>query len=466
MDGIKSLSLEDLGWTLLETRQETGVTVLHGELSGGLFKGYDPDGNPVQTELREEAAVYIPDGYPETDNPSLGFVYAAHYPSNIFTETALTMARYFGMPVLYHGELPNWRDLGYPNRREINQASSGHILRENGCYPTDFITGNFSAALANTDLRAITLLQRLADEHGGNVEKVALRGFSKEGAAAWKAFLVDDRIEVGAPGGMQHEDGLSASMFATDTYGCQGESEWTDGIRSKLDGRHWALHTPAGAYSLNHGLMQHKDLLFPRFFVIDGDVGMHNMHDGANGMPAGIETGFLDGFVERPWRYVRKGRVQPGSSGEDGDETSKSNVPLLAAENLTEGPGSEDRLFPNVLNASAEIVNGGLRATATLTENTESARVWWTWSEDRIFDDVGQEVWSAVQMNKEGDTWKSPSISIPPDTVVAWYVEASNALRVSGKDYPRNHAAPIRFLRLPDPVGCEYEAAVVCEGEP
>ena len=63
--------------------------------------------------------------------------------------------------------------------------------------------------------------------------------------------------------------------------------------------------------------------------LIDGDVCMSDMHDGAHGMQAGDESTFLDSLAGRPWRYVRKATLQQGADGEDGDVTSTTAVPRV-----------------------------------------------------------------------------------------------------------------------------------------
>ena len=467
LEAIKALTLEELKWTITETQHQDGVTVVVGDWSGGIFEAYDPAGNPVDKELRERAAIYIPDGYPETPHSSLGFVAATHHSNDVLSGTGASMARYFGIPVLFHGEYNNWRDIGYPSREEINKATGVHLRRENLCEPSDFVRGNFKYALARTDMRAITLLQRLAEEHGGQVDKVALRGFSKEGSAMWRAALVDDRIEVGVPGGSQKQDPDSATEFVLATFGCEGDNEWSEKAKAAAEGRHWSNHTPAGAYSRNRSLMENKDLFYPRFFLIDGDVGMWNMHDGANGMPTGVESSFLDALVERPWRYIRKARED--RSWLDGDvahtvpQTAKHQVPLLAAEILVEGPGSEEWLYPNILAESAEINGNQMVVTAQATDNTEFARVWWTWSADRIFLEPTQAKWEPVEMAFDGESWVSPTFDVPPNTVIAWYAEVGNMLRIDRAEHPRIHSAPIRLERQTEALSCTLPPTLFCE---
>jgi len=467
LDAIKAMTLEDLAWTPKGTVSENGVTLIWGDWSAGVFPFYTPEGEPVDVTLREAAAVYIPEGYPDTANPTLGLVYAAHYPTNIFNPIAGSIARNFGVPVLYHGEYPNCREAGYPERNTINLATGAHLMRANPCFPEDFVRGNFPLALARTDTMAITLLQRLAEDSGGDVSKVALRGFSKEGVAAWLAFIIDDRIEVGIPGGAQTEDPLSSAPFKVAAYGCAPGAFQEEAIHSTADGLEWKLNTPAGAASTNlFSTAHHKDLLYPRFLLIDGDVCMYDMHDGKNGMVTGGETDFLDGFVERPWRYIRKPTTETGADGDDGDVISTTAVPVLGVELLVAGPGSEAVIYPNITGTSATLAGESFVVTATASTNAEFARVWWTWSDDMVFTEETQQPWTNVSMTHTGAaTWTSPAIDVPPGKVIAWYAEVGNTATVAGVSRTRTHAAPIYFLRPDAAKTCEA-VATYCTDEP
>lgn len=465
LQAIKALTLGDLAWKATGTRHENGVTIVFGDWSGGVLATYDPTGVPVDVPLREAAALYVPDGYPATANPALGLVYAAHYPSSVDAPNAVVIARHFGMPVLYHGEYPNWRQAGYADRSAITQATGTHLMRENRCYPVDFVRGNFPHALARTDMRAITLLQRLVELRGGAVQKVALRGFSKEGAGAWLAFLVDDRIEVGIPGGAQGEDPITSNQFLEAINGCASGDPLQETVQAAVDSLQWRLGTPAGAAATNLlATAQNQGLLNPRVLLIDGDVGMYNMHDGSHGMPAGGESAFLDGLTARPWRYVRKPTLEQGADQDEGDVTSTVAVPILGAELLVAGPGSEATLYPDVLEATAALEGDSFVVTASATAAAQYARVWWTWSGDMVFTDVAQEPWASVAMTAAGDgRWSSPPITVPPGTVIAWYAEVGNSFTVEGTERFRRHAAPIRFLRPTAARHCEPTSAVYCE---
>lgn len=331
----------------------------------------------------------------------------------------------------------------------------GHIRRSNPCAPVDLVRGNFPLALARTDMMAITLLQRLVELGGGTVEKVALRGFSKEGQGAWLAFLLDDRIEVGIPGGYHLQDNDHFQRFWEAALGCEAGSPAQQRIQAMVNMFEWRHTTPAGAAYLNRlGIVENQARNYPRVFLIDGDVGMYDMHDGSNGMSAGDETAFLDS-LRKPWRYVRKPTYEDGADGEDGDVTSTTAVPALGAELLVSGPGSEAALYPDILQATAALTGDRFVITARATSITQAARVWWTWSTDAVFNDEAQEPWKSVPMTATGGgTWTSPPIAAPAGTVIGWYAEVENSTTVGGTVFTRTHAAPIRFLRLPDPKSC------------
>ncbi len=50
------------------------------------------------------------------------------------------------------------------------------LAANNFCEPDDYTRGYYHCSIAQSDMRAITLLQRLAEESGGQVDEVALRG--------------------------------------------------------------------------------------------------------------------------------------------------------------------------------------------------------------------------------------------------------------------------------------------------
>lgn len=465
LDAIKALTLTDLKWTVLETATVDGVEVVEASWSGGIFQAINADGEEEDIELRERAALYIPPDYATTPNPGLGLVFGVHFADSVKVPIGARIAAEFGIPVLYHGEEPaDWKDLGFPGRGHLNSSSTKHIVERNPCEPDDLVRGDFGYALARTHMRAITLLQRLAEEGGGSVDKVALRGFSKEGKAVWRATLVDDRIEVGSPGGWHFQDPETSKVVREEAWGCAGADGTTSDEAAAYND--WLNNTPAGAAWFHYTTVGiHKDLLTPRLYVIDGDVAGPDMHDG-NNYPTGAETPFLDAFVEAPWRYVRKANVIEGATDDDGDVTSKTALPVLAAELLVAGPGAEETLYPKVLDATAEVSGTVLSATAEATAPAEAAALFWTWSDDRRWNEPTQEPWTSVEMTEGSDgEWSSGDVTVPDDKVIAWYVEVRNVLtlQTNGAEYARRDGSPIRFLRETAALSCEVEPAVWCE---
>lgn len=99
-------------------------------------------GNKKTIDLNYVAAVYIPDGWPKPEDPKLAFVAAVHYEANLLQLTAAQIAKFFRIPVLYHGELPkDWKGLGFEARSEIYAVGPGNVSRHNPCEPLDIKRG-------------------------------------------------------------------------------------------------------------------------------------------------------------------------------------------------------------------------------------------------------------------------------------------------------------------------------------
>ena len=466
---IRQLSLADLGWSLTATTVYEGVTVLKGYFSGGTFKAYDANGNPQTLDLNYAAAVYLPDGWPRPDDKKLAFVSAVHYETKLFQLPAARIAKFLRIPVLYHGQLRDWVRLGYSERGKLYADSRENMITNNPCEPVDMVRGYFPWAMALADMRAITLAQRLAEQKGAQVDRVAFRGFSKEGAAGWLAAAVDPRIEVMALGGFQEQDTLKAAHVKIESWGCEGGASIAEPTQPKPSPSwsDWLNRSPAGAAFLNLYCVEHnKGLLYPRFVIIDSDVTSYGMHDQIYAL--GGETPFLEGLTDISWRYVRKATITSGATDDDGDEVAKAVVPYLLVENLVKGSGSENTDYPKVTGASARIESDQLIVTAQASSITESMALWWSWSDDRVWNDTGQTAWSEVPMTRgAGDSWSAPSVAVPPGKVIGWYVEARNTVTVAQKQLTRTDAGPVRFLRLPAPLSCPpQDLADWCAGTP
>lgn len=463
MDELKSLTLDDLQWTPTSERVlPSGVTETIGSWSGGVWHTFDITGTARTITLSEQAAICWPPGYPHTPNSQAGFgyVFAVHEATRLpdVADVGEQLALTFGIPVLYHGEeAVDWESLGYGSRGDLVDATVLNLFQVNRCTPVDLTRGNFGWALARTNIRAITLLQRLAEERGGSVTRVALQGSSKEGFATWLASAVDDRIEVDASGGYQREDlRTSLPVYATD-WGCESppaaEGVSVANMLTLLD---WITGTPAGqaaerAFSV--GLFQHD--LYPRFILISGDVTRYGMHD-SHHYALGMETYFLDHFTAVPWRYVRF--HDPGQGG-----TQKLLRALLLEQLVHDEPGYLDRVYPKVTGDWVETdeTNGRrFRVFATVAPEPEEVRLWWSHSDDRVWNDEENAPWTQVTMTQStGNTWTSGWVDLQRMGVedkeeIAYYVEAVNHLYLSYSytvTIPRRDASPVRFLwRLPE----------------
>jgi hypothetical protein len=365
-----------------------------------------------------------------------------------------TIALYFRIPVLNHGEKEDdWDRLGFVGRNELIEATFQNAMKVNPCELVSITRGNFAYILARTNIMAITLLQRLVEAEGGTVDRVALRGGSKEGFACWMASAVDDRIEVAGPGGFQMEDMHYGLQAYEDNWGCEGQGMGGVDVVALLTFLDWMNNTPAGAAALRiFSVEEFKGLLYPRFFLITGDVTLAGMHDG-NYYPLGCETPFLYGFTEEPWRYDRI----PNFVRDDNTWLK----PLLV-ENLLEGPGSEGVLYPKVLTATLEVEGDRIRAVAHASQPAEFMRLWWSYSEDRVWNEKGNAPWGVVEMQPDAGGWQSPWVDIPPHMVIGWYVEAENRVTMGGYMISRYDGSPVEFIRLTDPLMCEITPPVWC----
>lgn len=445
LDAIKALSLDDLGWTPTRTWTENGVTFVEGDFTTP-FAAVDSAGAEVDVMMTSKARIHRPEGWPavaRAGSEQRAIVFPSHYESGVESTAAEMIARVVQIPVLTHGEYrENWLQLGFSSKKELNQASAGHGYARNPCEPTDLVRGQYRYFLAHVDMRATTLLQRLAEAEGGELTGFGLRGFSKEGGGVWLASMVDDRIEVSSPGGFPAEDLVAYAENVIAAHGAEGAgaalSAW------------WYRETPAGAAFL-HGFDVARNVgeLRPRLFLIDGDVHLPGMHDG-NNFDLGPEVVFLD-RLDKPWRYVRKAEFHPGATADEGDSVSTTVVPYLLAELLVRGADSEDDFYPKVRAAEATIDGHLLRVTATASAATEVASAWVSWSDDRVWNEEGQAPWVEVALVRQGATTWAGEADLAAvgaqDKVIGWYVEARNTLTAGAVEFARKDATPIRFLQ-------------------
>ncbi len=465
MDIERNLTLDDLGWRLIsEKTLSNGVTVTIGEWNAGFFDTFTAYGDSKRIRLDEKAAIYWPPGYPDTPNSKVGFghVYAAHKADLIEKGNPEILAEVFGIPILQHGECSDdWIELGYTGRNEMINATFHNMIKVNPCEAVDLTKGNFGWALARTNIRAITLLQRLAEERGGKVTQVALYGGSKEGFATWLVSAVDDRVVVDGSSGYHLEDLETSLPFYETDWGCNGTGAGGTPSRDLVLVYHWLTNTEAGEATLRtHSIARFHEKLKPRFFLIAGDVTRYDMHDG-HYYPLGCETPFLENFTSHPWRYDRLSNYERETKSHRG-----SRLRALLLEQLVNNPDYHSKVYPKVTSTSVEVDGRSFRVTATVTPEPEHVRLWWSHSDDRVWNDKDNPPFKEVEMTKENDKWVSPWIKTPDNEEVAWYVEAENTLVVKTWRIPRRDASPVRFLwRLPEN-HCDIEIPDWCEPLP
>ena len=471
LDAIKALTLDDLGWTVTSTAENDDGTVIIGDMITP-FAGVTADGEDMDVDMTSKVAVYIPAGWPDDiDAQARGkaFVQASHFSDNVDSTVAATIAKVTGMPVVFHGEYPeNFTQLGYDSKKTLNQSAWEHVFARNTCEPADMVRGNYRRYMAEVDMRAITLAQRLAEQAGAELDQFALRGYSKEGHAAWLALTVDDRVVVGGPGGSPFQDLRAYSENLIEQIGCEGDPDDGESVSGAVQALEWHQSTPAGAYRLNtEDLTLNQEHIKARFVLIDGDSYQPGSHDG-NNFVLGAEDTFLDALTAVPFRYARKAESALDDFGEDGDATSKSLVPYLVAEALYRDDDPTE-WYPKVDLAEASISDGVLSAYAEVSGNPETVALWATYSEDRSWSEEGQAPWVEFTMAASGDGW-AVDVDLTElgveDMVIAWYAEGRNTLALGESEYARKDGTPIRFLQEPEAGSCDdVEPVDFCEQE-
>lgn len=446
IESIKNMTLSDLEYE--ETERDTigdEVVVILGDWSNGEWDTFDRAGNPRTITLHQRAALYLPIGVPCTTE--VGLIKAAHESNRVESEDIAEVASLLGIPILAHGEYSvDWDTLGYRNRNLLLAASLENIVRLNRIYPVDFITGNYFWVLPHTDMCAVTLLQRLAEQEGWIVERVGLEGGSKEGYACWIASAVDDRIETACPGGYQFED----FVYGFRCY----ETDWNWENYGKLgpimgDLRafyNWLISTPAGEAAEGYfSVEKFKEDLYPRVFCINGDVTLYGMHD-ADYYPLGAESPFLEGFTEKSWRYDRR----PNERG--GQGSRQKRFLYLTGAALFKSDEEIEELFPKVRGVEVHATERRrFSVQAYVSGNPDSVRLWWSHSETRRWNEEGQAPWvSAPMENRAGESYFSEWQQAPEAEEIAYYVEAESWYYTEPYRFPCRDASIVQFLwRIP-----------------
>jgi len=458
IEAIKNMTLSELDYQ--ETERYTigdETLVILGDWSNGEWATFDKAGNPRTITLHQRAALYLPLGVPCTS--SVGLVSAYHQAHNVECERVAEVASLLGIPILAHGEYSvDWDTLGYGSQNSMLVASLENLVMLNPMYPIDFITGNYFWVLPHTDMCAITLLQRLAGQEGWIVERVGLKGGSKEGFACWVASAVDDRIETACPGGYQFED----LVYGFYCYGT--DWNWEDygklgPIMKRLRQFYrWLIRTPAGETAEGYfSVEKFKGSLYPRFFCIFGDVTLYGMHD-ADYYPLGAESPFLEGFTQRNWRYNRMpSERQPA-------EIRQRSFLYLTGAALSRSGEEINELFPKVVGVEAYTTGDrGFRVRAYVSGNPDSVRLWWSHSETRRWNEENQAPWVSAPMEKQaGESYLSEWQQAPEEEEIAFHVEVENWYQVQRYRLPCRDASPVQFLwRIPpDPIRVDGECGL------
>lgn len=460
-DALKAMSLDALGWTTISDETDpSGVRIIVGNWSPGAFCTFDSKGNPTNITLQSAAELYVPPGYPNVSAAGYGkgVVAARHVATAIDGKDAryLEIALQLGVPVLAHGEhAEDWKSLGFSGRDELIGASFSNAMELNSCEPKDFVTGNFALALGRTNVAAITLLTRLSESVGGQIDKVVLRGGSKEGYATWLASAVDDRIAVAGPGGYHLEDVSGFDEYEHQS-GCSGSGAGSADTVALLTLRDWARESPGGQ-AFNTALMvsEFEHLLYPSFLMVAGDTAMPDMHDGVF-FRLGAETQFLEGFEDHDWRYDR----QPNKTREDSTKMQGRRLALLTTK-LIEGA---QMTWPKVLDASAQD-NSTTVVVSAKVDGAVDVRLWWNHSDNQQWNEEQQADWQSVAMSyvAQDDSWVAPAISPPSGSEIAWYVEAEISKSIGSVKLDARDASPVRFLRELEHLSCDQVPPIQCD---
>ena len=243
---LASLSLSDVSYvTTFQTN-----TVVRGSFDAGPFSTLNAHNLPQTVpSTMVETALFLPSG--TWNAGGFGMVIAASLGSSpdAPSESMLQdLASELNLPILaawFNVSLP--RAFGYKGMNGISAVTLRAMPFHTPCHLTniqDLRWGNFNILLAKKQMIAITVLQRLVEQHGGDsndnnpnanagggqeqqptVSSVALSGSSKDGGAAWAAAVSDPRIRVAAA---MHDQAQNLSAYLDgieSSWGCQFECQ-------------------------------------------------------------------------------------------------------------------------------------------------------------------------------------------------------------------------------------------------
>jgi hypothetical protein len=458
-DDMHDHTLDELGWT--ETSRAVlpnGVTVIRGGWDAGPFTTFNQEGNLQTIRLAETAAVYLPPhAYNEQTIP--GIVNPVHVEEYVTGHygVAAELAAHFRVAVIRHGgKAENCQNLGLANRGKLikNMLTYAQYLNNNEL--ADPITANFGLFLGKVNVLALTLLDRILEQEGCDLGDAAIMGGSKEGYAAWIASAVDSRIKMTMLGHFQLHDYITGFSAYEENSGC-GEEEAgsqyrtciTTGpggltIRELTRFRDWLVNSPGGsAYNALFSPSSFVDLSYPENILFFGDVGACGMHDGHYFSP-GAETPFLEGFSQRAWRYDRSNMTRP------------CNLSQLMA-NLVWSLVHHASIahIPKIQSAWASVSGLAFTIYADISPEPAEVRLWFSYSDDREFDDPDNPAWMSLPMVFSDGYWRSEWIACPAGNQVGWYVEAEDNIMIGNSKIPVRDASPIRFLHELPPLKCD-----------
>jgi hypothetical protein len=446
IESIKEMTLADLQY--VETGRYTignKALVLIGTWSSGEWDTFDRAGNPRTITLRQRFALYVPTGTPRATD--VGMIKATRTADEVFSKDIAEVVSLLGIPILAHGEYKSdWRTLGHSTQNQMLAFSLKHITMLNPVYPEDFITGNYFWVLPYADMCAVTLLQRLAEQAGWEVERVGLMGGSNQGYACWIASAVDERIEVASPGGYQFED----FVYGFQCYGTDWNWKDQGPLGPIMEGfrlfYNWTTSTPAGeAVQECFSVERFKDCIYPRFLCLRGDVTLPGMHD-ADYYPLGSESPFLESFTQVNWRYNRKPNER------ESEDFRQKSLLYLIGEALCRNDDEINESYPEVIGVEVYTTEDrDFRVRAYVSGESDSVRLWWSHSESRRWNDRGQAPWVSAPMERQPDgsflaEWKHA----PRRDEIAYYVEAESWFLKAPYPLPCRDASHVQFLwRLP-----------------
>ncbi|HEB60474.1 MAG TPA: hypothetical protein ENJ06_01475 [Phycisphaeraceae bacterium] len=469
VDNIKNLTLTDMHWQQVAELDEDGVTVIAGYFDALDWNTYDVSFDPVTLPWLQRGILFLPPGYPQglkAGAANKAVLYNSHDvdpgSERFYYTWGVELARAFNIPVLLHGWDPALTlPAGYNSVHEMQFPLVDHFLDSGFCrwgdVPLDGSYGVNGNILVKGDMVAITLLQRLAEQKGGNVTRVGSLGISKEGGSHWILAAIDDRVEVVAPGGdyAQNMHALDEAYFrewgSRDHSGSPPDLNIAR-ITHRLDS--WACSTEMGRI-LNriNNPAQFSNDIYARYVLINGDVTLQSMHDRA--FPLGAEQVFLDGFESVPWSYVRI----PDGSGvlldDNMSERAYSLLPMVADKLIN------DANYPSVINVQYEVSpDHRFRVIAELADSDLpelTVSLWAATSTTRWWTQVVQGEWIESAMTRmSGNTWVSDwSVQVPADQAAAFLVEAKTTAHQGNYWFYRVDTSQPQFLwqrPSPDPL--------------